>query len=186
MGLPEVRHLIVLPESMHRGAIERAHHAVAHKAVEATVAELHKTLYFSGMYRWVNETLRRCETCQVKKGSIPNQRGLLVSHVTGYPFQKISIDFVGPLPRSKEGNEYMLTVSDCFTRWVEAFPCRRANAQVVVDKLITEVFPRFGVCDQIHSDRGTQFLSDLVSEVVAALGIRQSATPSYNPKSNPV
>jgi hypothetical protein len=77
MGLPEVRHLIVLPESMRRGAIERAHHAVAHKAVEATVTELHKTLYFAGMYRWVNETLRRCETCQVKKGSVPNQCGLL-------------------------------------------------------------------------------------------------------------
>jgi hypothetical protein len=29
-------------------------------------------------------------------------------------------------------------------------------------------------------------LSDLVSEVVAALGIRQSSTPSYYPKSNPV
>jgi hypothetical protein len=115
MGLPEVRHLIVLPESMRRGAIERAHHEVAHKAVEATVAELHKTVYFAKMYRWVNETLSRCETCQVKKGSIPNQHGLLVSHVTGYPFQKISIDFVGPLPRSKKGNEYMLTVSDCFT-----------------------------------------------------------------------
>jgi hypothetical protein len=138
------------------------------------------------MYRWVNETLRRCETCQVKKGSIPNQRGLLVSHVTGYPFQKISIDFVGPLPRLKKGNEYMLTVSDCFTRWLEAFPCRQANAQVVDDKLITEIFPPFGVCDQIHSDRGTQFLSDLISEVVAALCIRQSSTPSYNPKSNPV
>jgi hypothetical protein len=38
----------------------------------------------------------------------------------------------------------------------------------------------------MHSDRGTQFLSDLVSEVVTALGIRQSSTPSYNPKSNPV
>jgi hypothetical protein len=57
MGLPEVRHLIVLPESMQRGAIERAYHAVAHKAVEATVAELHKTVFFSGMYRLVNETL---------------------------------------------------------------------------------------------------------------------------------
>jgi transposase InsO family protein len=109
-----------------------------------------------------------------------------VSHVTGYPFQKISIDFVGPLPGSKKGNEYLLTVSDCFTRWLEAFPCCRANAQIVVHKLITEIFPSFGVCDQIHRDRGTQFLSDLVSEVVAALGIRQSSSPSYNPKSNPV
>jgi hypothetical protein len=116
MGLPEVRYLIVLLKSMCRGTIERAHFAVAHKAVEVTVAKIHKTVYFAGMYRWVNETLRRCETCQFKKGSIPNQRGLLVSHVTGYPFQKISIYFNGPLPRSKKGNEYMLTVSDCFTR----------------------------------------------------------------------
>jgi hypothetical protein len=80
----------------------------------------------------------------------------------------------------------MLTVSDCFTRWLEAFPCCRANAQVVVDKLVTEIFPWLRVCDQIHSDRGTQFLSDLVTEVVAMLGIRQSSTPSYNPKRNPV
>jgi hypothetical protein len=126
---------------MRRGAMERAHHAVAHKVVVATVAELHKTVYFASMYRWVNETLRRCETCQVKKGSIPNQRGLLVSQVTGYPFQKISIDFVGHLPRSKKGNEYMLTVSDCFTRWLEAFPCRWANEQVVVEKLIRDLSP---------------------------------------------
>jgi hypothetical protein len=40
MGLPEVRHLIVLPESMRRGAIERAHHAVAHKAFEGTIVHL--------------------------------------------------------------------------------------------------------------------------------------------------
>jgi hypothetical protein len=102
MSLLEVRHLSVLSESMRRGAIEPAHHAVAHKAVEATVAELHKTVYFAGMYRWVNKMLQLCETCQVKKGSVPNQRGLLVSHVTGYPFQKISIDFVGPLSRSNK------------------------------------------------------------------------------------
>jgi hypothetical protein len=57
MGLPEVKHLIVLPKSMRRGVIERAHHAVAHKAVEATLAELHKTVYFASIYRWVNETL---------------------------------------------------------------------------------------------------------------------------------
>jgi hypothetical protein len=50
MGLPEVRHLIVLPESMRRGAIERPHHAVAHKAVEATVADLHKTVCVIGVY----------------------------------------------------------------------------------------------------------------------------------------
>jgi hypothetical protein len=111
MGLPEVRYLIVLLESMRRSAIERAHHGVAHKAVEATVAKLHKTVYFASMYRWVNETLRRCETCQVKKGAITNW-------LPFRPFQKISID--------------------------------------------------------------------LVSEVVAMLEIRQSSTPSYNPKSNPV
>jgi transposase InsO family protein len=56
---------------------------------------------------------------------------------------------------------------------------------VVVNKLVTEIFSRIGG-DQIHSDQGTQFLSDLVTEVVAMLGIKESSTPSYNPQSTPV
>ena len=33
------------------------------------------------------------------------------------PFEQIAVDIVGPLPRSKEGNQYILVVCDYATRY---------------------------------------------------------------------
>ena len=104
----------------------------------------------------------------------------------GYPFQRICLDFVGPLPLTRRGNEYILTIRDSFTRWLEAIPLRRANSETVARILEKEVFCRYGFPDSIHSDQGSQFTSQFFHELTQALGIRATTTPAYNPKSNPV
>ena len=39
------------------------------------------------------------------------------------PWFHVGMDFVGPIhPTSSAGNRYILTVSDYFTKWVEAVP----------------------------------------------------------------
>ena len=38
------------------------------------------------------------------------------------PFSRILIDCVGPLPRIKSGNEYLLTIMCISTRFPEAIP----------------------------------------------------------------
>ena len=152
----------------------------------ATVQRAQRFVYFPGMLKEAESVVKRCHQCQVKVGNAKPQRHTLFPHVEGYPFQKLSLDFVGPLPTSTRGNNYLLTVKDTFTRWLEAFPIRSANAAIVVRRLETEIFPRYGLCDQIHSDRGSQFTSDMLGEVASILGIRASFTPAYNPKSNPV
>ena len=63
---------------------------------------------------------------------------------------------------------------------MEAFPTRKADAKTVIRVLEVEVFPRYGLLDQIHSDRGTPFTSDLLQEVAKTLGIRSTQTPAYN------
>ena len=87
----------------------------------------------------------------------PPQKHTLISVQEGSPFQKLSIDFVGPFWESRRGNTYLLTVKDCFTRWLEAFPTKKIDAQEVVRLLETEIFARFGHPRQIHSDQGAQF-----------------------------
>ena len=42
----------------------------------------------------------------------------------GEPFEHVIIDCVGPLPRTKTGNQYMLTVMCVSTRFPEAIPLR--------------------------------------------------------------
>ena len=71
-----------------------------------------------------------------------------------------------------------------FSRWIEAFPVKRCTAEAAVDLLVNEVFPRHGICEEVHHDRGSHFTSNLTYEVAKTLGIRQTPTPAYNPKSN--
>ena len=154
--------------------------------VGTTLDRAQKYVYFPGMAKVAQEVVQACYDCQIKKPKVTDQRHTLIPSYQGYPFQKICLDFVGPLPPSHKGNKYLLTVRDTFTRWLEAFPTRKADAKTVVKILEVEMFPRYGLPDQIHSDRGTPFTSDLLQEVAKTLGIRSTQTPAYNPKSNQV
>jgi len=52
------------------------------------------------------------------------------------PWYHIGIDFVGPItPTSHNGNRFILTVSDYFTKWVEAVALPSKCAQGVAESL---------------------------------------------------
>ena len=48
------------------------------------------------------------------------------------PFSTILIDCVGPLPRTKSGNEYLLTIMCTSTRFPEAIPLRNIKTKSIV------------------------------------------------------
>lgn len=52
------------------------------------------------------------------------------------PFTHIMIDCVGPLPRSKKGNEYLLTIIDVATRYPETISLRSIKTKTIVDHLV--------------------------------------------------
>jgi transposase InsO family protein len=114
------------------------------------------------------------------------QRHTYRTVVSGFPFQRISIDFVGPLRPTKAGNTCILTVKDTFTKWVEAFPMRAARAEEAASLLIGEVFARYGYPDEVHSDRGTQFTGKIMRQLGDLIGYSITWTPTYHPQSNPV
>ncbi len=66
---------------------------------------------------------------------------------------------MGPLPESAAGNKYILVTGDYFTRWMEAYPIPNQEAITVATKLVNELFCRFSIPEQLHSDQGRQFES---------------------------
>ena len=100
----------------------------------------------------------------------------------GYPMQMVATDILGPLPLTPNGNSYLLVATDYFTRWVEAYPIPNQEATTVASKLTNELFFRFSLPDQLHSDQGRQFESVLISEICKLLQIHKSRTTAYHPQ----
>ncbi|XP_034630793.1 uncharacterized protein LOC117879629 [Trachemys scripta elegans] len=74
-------------------------------------------------------------------------------------------------------------IVDVFSNWVEAFPCRKADARTVVKLLLKDFVPRFGIPVSISSDRGTHFTGQIVKELCAALQIQHNLHCPHHPLS---
>ncbi len=119
-----------------------------------------------------------------KKEPNPKSETPLKSIKVGSPGQLAAVDIVGPLPELDSGNRYILVVGDYFTRWVEAYAIPNQEAITVAKKLTNEFFFRFSPPEQLHSDQGRQFESELVAEVCKLLGIHKTRTTAYHPQSD--
>ena len=75
-------------------------------------------------------------------------------------------------------------MGDYFTKWAEAYAIPDQEATTVSQKLVDEFFCRFSVPQQLHSDQGRQFESELIRAICQLLQIDKSRTTPYHPQSN--
>lgn len=74
------------------------------------------------------------------------------------PFQRIQIDFVGPVQASvPEGLTYVLAIQDVLTRYVKLIATSDNSAETAVRVVIDEWITQFDVPEVIGSDQGPHF-----------------------------
>ena len=93
------------------------------------------------------------------------------------------MDVVGPLPRSRCGNRYILVLCDYATRYPEAVPLRSIDAEHVAEEIV-KVFARVGIPEEILTDQGSNFTSQLLAEVYRLLHIHPIRTSPYHPQTD--
>ena len=98
------------------------------------------------------------------------------------PFERINIDFKGPLP-TVTNNQYMLTIVDEYSRFPFAFPCANMSTPTVI-KCMVMLFSFFGMPGYVHSDRGPSLISEELKTFLNERGVATSRTSAYNPQGN--
>ena len=66
-----------------------------------------------------------------------------------------------PLTMTSQGNQYILTMTCYFSKWVEAFPISDKTA-VTVARALYIAYCRHGVPNDIITDQGREFVNQVV------------------------
>ncbi len=173
----------IVPEVFRRPIFD-AVHSLAHPGIRATKRLISSRFVWPGLASQVAAWCRDCQSCQ--RGKVTSQPSAPPGHIANptQHFSHLHIDLVGPLPTSRDGYTHLFTVIDRSTRWAEAIPLRSTSAASCADALVSGWVSRFGVPEQVTSDRGRQFCSSIWDALSRQLGIKMRFTNAYHPQSN--
>lgn len=181
---------LVVPKEK-RSEIIRSHHdppTCGHLGVSRTLSRISQRYYWPMMKNDVAKFIKRCFVClgtkplqQAPPGQMLSQQPTAIK-----PWQVISVDIVGPLPRSTSGFSYIFSVCDVFSKFCLFFPLRSATAASIVKWLEDHVILIYGVPKKIIADNGPQFRSSIFRDTVTGYGIELRYTANYHPQANPV
>ncbi|KAG7579052.1 Reverse transcriptase domain [Arabidopsis thaliana x Arabidopsis arenosa] len=123
---------------------------------------------------------QRCKRCQLHAPLIHQPSELFSSISAPYPFMRWSMDIIGPLHRSTRGVQYLLVLTDYFSKWIEAEAYASIKDSAVNTFIWKNIICRHGVPYEIVTDNGPQFISHEFEAFCSDWGIKVSySTPRY-------
>ena len=183
----DVRKQLVVPVGMRQEIMVSYHDSYdgGHFGSDKTFRKLRDRFYWSTMFQDVDAYCKSCPICQARK--VPRRQrevALLYTPVADYAFHSMGVDVIGPLPKTKNGNQYIVAFSCSLTHWGEAFAVEEQKEETIAELLVCEICCRFGCPSILLSDRGANFLSALCTKVYELMKIKKVSTTSYHPACN--
>nr|XP_054761448.1 uncharacterized protein LOC129267850 [Lytechinus pictus] len=152
--------------------------------IRKTEDRIMRHFYWPKMHKDVVHFCKTCHTCQIIGKAQPSIKPAPLIPIPAFeePFTRVLVDCVGPLPRTRSGHRFLLTIMDLSTRFPETIPLRSITAKTVVQALV-QFFTRYGLPKEIQCDQGSNFMSGIFQQVMKELGIRQIKSSAYHPQS---
>ena len=177
---------IVVPKSYRHEILSIAHESPmsGHLGINKTYHKIINHFYWPGLKSDVSKYCKTCHTCQMvgkPNQTIPKAQSQPIP-AFDEPFNRILTDSFDPLPRTKSGNEYLLTIMCTSTRFPEAIPFSNIKTKSIVKALI-KFFTFVGLPKSVQSDQGSNVMSGIFQQVMHELGIKQYRSSAYHPES---
>ena len=180
----EIYQQVCLPESLVPKVLHALHDSpsAGHLGVSKTLEKVRRRFYWHGMREDVESHIRRCGPCAEVNDPNKLPKAPLINIKSGHPLQRVAIDIVGPTPRSSSGHEWLLVVSDHFTKFAQAYPVRNTSAVTLAKKVMDEYICRFGCFEGLHSDQGANVDGAVFKGLCDLVDAAKTRTTPYHPQ----
>ena len=135
------------------------------------------------MYEDTREFIQMSRRCQMHGGITTRNAMPLTNNLQVELFDVWGIDFMGPFPKSQDC-EYILVVVEYVFKWVEALPCRAADAKHARKMFQEVIFPQFGSPRMVISDGGSHFIDKTFRNYLRKLGAKHNIAIPYHPQTS--
>ena len=175
---------VVLPESCRKQLFDQVHGGVygGHLRDAKIHSVLSRHYWWKGMRGDIIKWCRACVTCASRRVGKAIQPPLTPIPVFG-PFDRVGVDVI-QFPKSVQGNQYAVVFVDYLTKWPEVFAVPDQTSLTIAKLLVEQIVSRHGVPKELLSDRGKNFLSELMQEVYDLLGTHKVSTTAYHPQTD--
>jgi hypothetical protein len=145
---------------------------------------LRRRYFWKNMAADVLEVVRQCQSCSRNRMSLSRHSNPLKLFPANAPLEAIAMDILGPLPKTKHGNRFLLVIADRFSKLTRTVPLRTITALTVAQMFCEHWVFVYGPPVSVLTDNGPQFASRFFQAVCAELGIKKLFTSAYHPQTN--
>ncbi|CAF3381404.1 unnamed protein product, partial [Rotaria sp. Silwood2] len=181
---------LYLPSSMINSLLKACHDdplTGAHFSTDRIYYKIRPHFWWPGMKATIQRYVKSCSLCTQFNIDRAKRYGHLCSIPPPEgPFTLIGIDFCGPLPRTPRENQYVLIITDYFTRHITGLALPNCTAETAARALFDDFFCKFGIPSVILSDRGTHFQNKLMENLQNLIGYNHIYSTPYHPQTNGV
>ena len=168
--------------------ILREHHNpadVGHPGQHRMQELIKRTYWWPGLKEDIKKYVQGCVKCQQNKVQHQRKAGELhLLEIPEGPWQDISIDMIGPLPKSNK-MDAILVIVDRFTKMIRLKATTTNLSSEGVAKIYRDkIWKIHGIPKTILSDRGPQFASKFMEDLTRILGTKRKLSTAYHPQTN--
>ncbi|GJU36347.1 reverse transcriptase domain-containing protein [Tanacetum coccineum] len=148
--------------------------------------DLQDMYWWPGMKRDINIYVSKCLTCSKVKVEHQRPSGLLQQpEIPKWKWDKITMDFITKLPRTKSGHDTIWVIVNRLTKSAYFLAIREDYSTKRLARLyIDEIVARYGVPVLIISDQDGRFTSRFWQTLQKALGTRLDMSTAYHPQTD--